>query len=460
MHVTLSADPFEVGLPKGEYTLVAERGKEYLPTTVRVRVADEPVDVELALTRWIDLASRGWYSGDTHVHRSLEELPNVMLAEDLNAAFPLVDWVREAFQSPLSKRDPSGIYPGPRPISVDSTHVIFPSNTEYEIFSVGGQSHTLGAFFVLNHQAPLDLGVPPVAPVADEARRQGALIELDKHNWPWSMILVPVMKVDLYELANNHCWRTRFGFPAFGEAAADHMQVERDEAGFTERGWIDFTLQNYFLLLNCGFRLRPTAGTASGVHPVPLGYGRVYVHLPGGFSAQAWLAGLNAGRSFVTTGPMLFATVNDQQPGHTFQVPATGGEYRLAGTVESAEPIEAIEIVVNGKVLRRVPASNESRKPAALRSAWDETIRVETSSWIAVRAFTKQDGQKLRYAHSGPFFFEVPGKPLRPARKEVDYLVTRAETQLARSGGLLPPEAVKEYEQALHVFRGLANGAR
>ena len=44
-----------------------------------------------------------------------------------------------------------------------------------------------------------------------------------------------------------------------------------------ERGWLDFTFQNYYLLLNCGFRLRPTGGTASGVHPVPLGFGRVYV---------------------------------------------------------------------------------------------------------------------------------------------------------------------------------------
>ena len=49
----------------------------------------------------------------------------------------------------------------------------------------------------------------------------------------------------------------------------------------------------------------PTGGTASGVHPVPLGFGRVYVHLPGGFSYKTWVSGLNQGRSFVTTGPML-----------------------------------------------------------------------------------------------------------------------------------------------------------
>src|SRR3954454_7610148 len=77
-------------------------------------------------------------------------------------------------------------------------------------------------------------GVPPVGPVAKRAKREGALLELDKHNWPWSMMLVPVMGVDLYELANNHLWRTEFGFPDFGEPAADWMKVERGRQGFTE----------------------------------------------------------------------------------------------------------------------------------------------------------------------------------------------------------------------------------
>ena len=35
-----------------------------------------------------------------------------MLAEDLNVAFPLTDWVREAFVTPVAQRD--GVVPGPR----------------------------------------------------------------------------------------------------------------------------------------------------------------------------------------------------------------------------------------------------------------------------------------------------------------------------------------------------------
>ena len=77
--------------------------------------------------------------------------------------------------------------------------------------------------------------------------------------------------------------------------------------------------QNYYALLNCGFRLRPTAGTASGVHPVPLGFGRVYVNCPDKFSYDAWVRGLDRGESFVTTGPMLLVRVNGKGPGNDVQ---------------------------------------------------------------------------------------------------------------------------------------------
>ena len=92
VHTTLSADPFVVRLPPGEYALRVER-EEYRPLIRQVTVTDAPQRLELRLRRWINMAQRGWYSGDTHVHRSLDELPNVMLAEDLNVALPLTYWV-------------------------------------------------------------------------------------------------------------------------------------------------------------------------------------------------------------------------------------------------------------------------------------------------------------------------------------------------------------------------------
>src|SRR5690606_20001963 len=127
-----------------------------------------------------------------------------------------------------------------------------------EITRFGKRQHTLGAFFVLNHRTPFEIGVPPVAPVLEKVRTEGALLELDKHNWPWSMMLVPILGIDLYELSNNHIWETEFLYKDFGEPAPDFMEIEKDSEGLmTERGWIDYGFKNYYLLLNCGFHLRP-----------------------------------------------------------------------------------------------------------------------------------------------------------------------------------------------------------
>ncbi|MBN2476448.1 MAG: CehA/McbA family metallohydrolase [Pirellulales bacterium] len=458
MHTTLSAHPFEVEVPPGRCTITVERGKEYVPFERAVEVGREPIRLKIALKRWIDMASLGWYSGDTHVHRTIEELPNLLLAEDLNVGLPLPYWVTTASTAPGQgdKTTDDGVRP--EPIVVDPTHVIYPVNTEYEIFSVGPKQHTLGAVFILGHKTPFRQGVPPVRPVAEEARRQGGLLDLDKHSWPWSLMLVPVMRVDLFELANNHVWRTEFGFREWTlDTAPAYMSLERDERGFTEWGWIDFGCQSYYALLNCGFRMRPTAGTASGVHPVPLGFGRVYVQLPGGFSYERWMQGLGAGRSFVTTGPMLMVEVDGQPPGSVIRADQGGKRScRVTGTAQSVQPLRSIEIVVNGRVVARPAPANKQTGRGGYTTPVTADIELDGSSWIAVRVLEDRPDRRIRFAHSSPVHVEISGKPLRPRREEVDYLIRRMEEELERNRDVLRPEALEEYRQALQTYQEIA----
>ncbi len=449
MHTSLSAHPFTLDLPAGKYTITVERGHEYLPATQNITLSGKPQHITLKLRRWIDMATHGWYSGETHVHRSLEELPNLLLAEDLNVAFPLVYWVTEAFAPPKSSARSAQQDPPAELIKVDPTHVIYPRNTEYEIFTVNKKPHTLGALFVIRHKRVFDKGVPPLQLIADQAREDGALLDLDKPNWPWSMILVALLKVDLYELANNHMWRTEFGFPGFGEPPPAYMKIERDAKGLTERGWIDFNFQNYYALLNCGFKMRPTAGTASGVHPVPLGFGRVYVHQPKGFAFDSWLAGLDQGRSFVTTGPMLLAEVNGQKPGTALEA---APQLKVRGAAHSAAPLERIEIVVNGAVRKTLQPANRKTERGGYESAIEADVAIAGSAWIAVRCWETRPGGRFRYAHTAPWHLETPLQTLQPRRAEIDFLIGRVQSQLARSREVLPAAALAEYERALRIY--------
>ena len=459
VHTALDKGSFTASVPEGRYTLTVERGKEYFSTSKEVTVGTKPADVKMTLKRWVNMAQQGWFSGDTHIHLPLKDLDVFTQAEDLNVAFPLTGWVRNAYDSPLGTYAQEGKV-ATELITVDKTHLIYPLNTEWEIFTVDRKRHTLGAIFAIGHKKPFTLGAPLVKPIAEEARRQGALLELDKHNWPWSMMLMPVANVDLFELTNNHVWRTKFMFKTwYPEFTAPYMNVPKDKDGnfASERAWLEFGFRNYYTLLNCGFKMRPTGGTASGVHPVPVGFGRVYVECPDGFNYEKWIKALDAGRSFVTTGPMLKLTANGKPMGSSLKFDnSIPRAIQLKGRVLSEHPIDTIEIIVNGRVARWWhPDQKTQTANGSCQADIDLEQRLSTSSWIVVRVFSRLPNGRSRFAHSSPVHVKIEGRPLRPSKAETQYLIKRVEDELKRHRGVLRAEDIAEFEEALAFYKEL-----
>jgi hypothetical protein len=205
----------------------------------------------------------------------------------------------------------------------------------------------------------------------------------------------------------------------------------------------------------------PTAGTASGVHPVPLGYSRVYVHTGSRFDEQAWLTGLKAGRSFVTTGPMLFVTLQGTLPGETLQF--EGSQPR---TVEvqiesiSAEPVESVEILVNGDVVATIDGPGQRTRRGAWRIKTQQSLRIEQTSWIAVRSIEPQPDGRKRFAHTAPWQLTLDQQPITPRKVQTRYFVDLMEKEIARNRQVLAPEALQEFEQALKIYRELLARSR
>lgn len=457
MHTTLSAGTFTLQLSPGKYRIHAEYGKEFLPADTEIRIGTEPSEFQLRMKRFVNMPKRGWYSGDTHAHRGLDELPNLVIAEDLNVAFPMTYWVRDSREIPSA----SGPAMEAKPIAVDATHVIYPINTEYEIFSVNGKRHTQGAVFVLNHKTPLNLPAPAALPVAEEARRQHAILDLDKHSWAWSMMIVPIMNVDLFELSNNHNWRTKFGFPQWTiENAPDWPEVERDAAGFTDLGWTEFSLQTYYALLNCGFRMRVTAGTGSGVHPVPLGHGRVYVHTGETFSYEAWIENLNAGHSFVTTGPLMDLRFNEQLPGTTWTKDSIENAVTISGSILSANRLSSIEIRRNGEAVQRLNIEPEQTPEGAWKYVVDADETLHGSGWLALRCFENLPNAKVSFSHTNPVYIDVANSPFIPRRRDADFFIQRMNEEIARNTGILPEESLAEYRKAKAIYEAVLERAK
>ena len=449
-HVTLSADPFQLDLPPGRYTIRAEYGKEYVPQETEIEVSEQGPrqKITLQLQRMISMNSRGWYSGDTHIHRQLEDLPNLILAEDVNVALPLTHWVRDSSEVPAA----SGPEQAPELIAVDDSHVIWPVNTEYEIFSINRRRQTQGAVFVLNHRQPLTQPAPPVSPVTTAARQQGALLDLDKHSWAWSMMIIPLMQVDLFELSNNHNWRTEFGFPQWTlENAPDWPEIERSERGFTELGWTEFGMQTYYAVLNCGYRMRVTAGTGAGVHPVPLGHGRVYVHTGQQFSYEGWIAGLNRGNSFATTGPLADLRFNKELPGTTWTTDQSQNTVQVQGMIWSRHRLKSIEVIHNGRIVQQQqPAMTPAN--GGYQCSVDLGLTFSGSGWVAVRGFEDLPDQRVSFFHTNPVFVDVNEMPVQPRRRDAEFFVQRMDEELRRNEAVLSDEALAEYSAARKIW--------
>ncbi|HEX2520641.1 MAG TPA: hypothetical protein VHP35_00850, partial [Terriglobia bacterium] len=131
-HHFITQGTFEIAVPPGRYFLRVERGPEYQPWESRLTLGSGKTHSETVhLTRWIDMNRRGWYSGDLHNHRPTDQIDQLLLAEDLNLAPVLADWVWDDGQR---SNAPSTTEPFR---AVDSTHVYSLLDKEVERLKVG-----------------------------------------------------------------------------------------------------------------------------------------------------------------------------------------------------------------------------------------------------------------------------------------------------------------------------------
>jgi len=162
----------------------------------------------------------------------------------------------------------------------------------------------------------------------------------------------------------------------------------------------------WYRVLNLGFRVPASAGTDAMTNywrAPAIGTTRVYVRTGPKLDYNEWLRALTAGRSFVTNGPLLFMRADKKEPGDELRLPADGAtSVRVEVEAQSMLPMEMLDIIQNGKVVRSVKIADPSRVTFA------EDIPVERSGWIAARV-TGPERQHLLmdsyvYAHTSPVY--------------------------------------------------------
>jgi len=406
---------FGIALPEGTYTLRVERGTEYRPEIRRIEI--RPVDFhdeKIELARWINMNARGWYSGDLHNHRDWQEVPTLLLAEDLNLAPTLTTWVFGYRVMPIIR--PAATAPPIR--QVDATHAYSVFDTEIE-----GLGPASGSVDLLDLHSPLGLRKDQLGPVStvytELAHRQGGYAQA-WNTWWDSAALFALGQVDFVDIVYN-------SFNPHGvELGWGINPIEHPEYA-TPVGAPLWAMDLYYKFLNCGFKLPVSAGTASGVKYVPLGYDRVYVKLSGGFDYQAWFRGLKAGRSFATNGPMLFLTVNGHEPGDSIVLPAaterSPGRLKVHAEAISIGDLDRLEIVWKGHIVKTVEATDKKQNLSA-----DIEMDAQSTGWFAARAFEKPT-ETVRFAHTSPVYVQV-GHDNGLVADDAKYLYALIEQQI------------------------------
>ena len=245
---------FEIELPAGRYRLAAERGPEYLPAALGLDIQDGATRHEtVRLRRWLDMNRRGWYSGDLHNHRSVDEMPALLLAEDLNLAPTITDWIWEdrAVATPPKAAGPFR--------ALDDHHVYSVLDKEVERLGSGP-----GAVALLGLRSAIPFKgyrlYPPDDVYCLRAREQRGYIDAEKIVWRDGAALAALGLIDFVGIVHNHFNR-------------QDVELETDRWGMIPKSRPEFdtvagmplwSMDVYYHLLNCGFRLPVSAGSASG----------------------------------------------------------------------------------------------------------------------------------------------------------------------------------------------------
>jgi hypothetical protein len=400
-------------LPLGTYAFEMECGPEYKYQTgyfTLERNANDTKSVEMQ--RFVEMKKEGWWSGDLHIHRPPADIELLMRAEDLHIG-PVITWWNN-----------QNLWQGkslPEKSLPEKPLVQFDGDRFYQLLA-GEDEREGGALLYFNLPEPLPLAgskreYPSPMKFLDQARQSpGVHVDIEKPFW-WDMpVWVASGQTHSMGLANNHEHRD-------GMLDNEAWGKPRDTSVFlSPHGNGRWSQHIYYQLLNCGLRIPPSAGSASGVLPNPVGYNRVYVHCGEELTWDKWWENLRRGQVVVTNGPFLrprvFGPGVEQEgalPGHVFQADkGQAVELNIELKLSTRDPIEYLEVIKDGQTVNEVRLDQWVKAGGNL-----PPLSFSRSGWFLIRAVTSNP-KTYRFASTGPYYVEI-GYERRVSKKAAQF---------------------------------------
>lgn len=362
------AGPVDMMLPPGAWRVTIRRGIEHLIVKDDFHITSgKTTEKVYRPKRWVNMAARGWYSGDDHVHAQIqsesdaERLLTWAQAEDLHVLniLEMGDHERSYFQQ-------RGFGESWRSHRADT--VLVPGQEDPRIFNLG---HTIA----LN---------------ISERVRDTSRYYL--HDWVYDRV---------QEVG---------GLYGYAHVNRNLFNIRRDMSLNIPKGKVDFVellqfhelgTDLYYDFLNLGAKITASAGS-----DVPWGgtvgevrvYGYTGTH---SLSPDGWFNALAKGRTFVTNGPMLEFTVDDSLPGDEISLDSDSREVtvkaRAWGHQDRLVPTR-LEIVQHGKVIQSASQSRNAELKLEFK------LDPGQGCWVAARAYADNGSA----AHTTPVYLKRP----------------------------------------------------
>jgi hypothetical protein len=401
---------YEAKLPIGSYELVVSHGPEYRTFHGKFDIKkDSQTAIAVDLKRYIDLPSRGWISGDDHIHLQREEVAdkNVWLqvaAEDVHVGnlLQMGNISGTNFEQPAW--GPAGHF------SQDDKHTLVSGQEDPRTGQLGHTIHenlksplhqNVGRYFIYNE-------------IFEESHRQGGVSGY-AHLGDW------------FHAQRGLALDVPFGLVDF---------IEVCEAGVV-------ATDTWYGLLNLGFKMTPSAGSDFPYTDLP-GVSRSYVMGSATATPESWYTSFRAGHTYVTNGPFLEFSVNGHPMGDEIHVPR-GAKLDISAEAllnPDIDALDRIELVALGDVVATEPARGQDR--ARMKT----TVTADHSMWIAVRAYgARQEARNTTVAHSTPIYVVVDDKPFWKLSAVPELVRHQRETlNDILNGPLIPDEDLEEFQ--------------
>jgi len=352
------------------------KGFEYRPEVATVEVKPRTSQtVEVRLTHSIPMDAAGYYPGDSHVHfpRGTEAqdqtIFDLLSAEGVQYAVTLAYNATKDYSGNMADQGCQQPTLGRASIRRSGAETIM-SGQEYRC-KYGHYMFGLRDDLVYAGKK-LNIDLAPAAGETARMVRQAGGVAILAHGGEFSVWADAALgSVNALELLQMGIYR--------GPGLQGWYQILNSGYRFPVVGASDYgacrTLADCRTYVYAGPASSSSRSSALGLtHAIP--------------SMQEWLGGLGAGRSFVTSAPILLLDVDGEKPGG--QLRKTGsGPFTVKVSVRArceVTPITDVDLIVNGRVVEHRTVSEAERQGHWVE--FSRSVELTSSSWVAARAYS------------------------------------------------------------------------